>query len=156
MKNNYVSYFNWLMAPLGKSSIDLVEGCPECDGPESWPESRAIVYAYLVVAIYGLANYIGEVPAITSGYRCGPCNIRRGGATKSRHLAGEHGGLEYGAVDIQWKSGVIGNRFDNLKSLPQTIREITGLNVGVGVIAYKGNRRIHVDFRERDFVDDQR
>lgn len=155
---NYAPYFDWLMEPLGKSSADLMEGCAsECDGPDDWPESRAVTYAYLVLAIYALVQVVGEVPAITSGYRCDSCNRRRGGAARSRHLAGTSGGLPYGAVDIQWRPGVLessGLAF-RLREIPDYIRRYTGLDVGVGVIMYRGRRRLHLDFRERDYIDDQ-
>lgn len=152
---DYSYYFDELMRPMGKSSADLVEGCDECAGPEDWPHERAVIYAYLVYAIYALAREVGEVPAITSGYRCEPCNKRRGGAARSRHLAGTAGGAPYGAVDIQWKPGKIGVLLDNIDDIPRFLRDQLGLTVGVGVIAYPGKRRLHLDFRERDYIDDK-
>ena len=153
---NYTNYFNEIMAPLGMTAADLVKGCPECSGPGNWPEDRAIIYAYLVIAIYGLTNVVGEPPKITSGYRCAPCNERRGGAKRSRHLAGTSGGADYGAVDIQWGPGKIGVLLDNLTEIPAFVRAVTGLDIGVGVIAYKGSRRLHLDLRASDYVSDQR
>lgn len=156
---DYEPYFNWLMAPLGKGAHDLVEGCPECPGPSAWPPDRALTYAYLVLAIYGLANVVGAVPAITSGFRCGPCNARRGGAPRSRHLAGTSGGANFGAVDIQWRPGVLAGAgvLENLSEVPEFLRHYTGLpHSQWGVIAYRGDRRLHIDLRERDYVEDQR
>lgn len=153
---DYSSYFDWLLSGLGKSSADLVEGCPECDGPENWPYERALVYAYLSLAVYALANATGRVPAITSGYRCEACNTRRDGAPRSRHLAGTAGGAPYGALDIQWPGGYLDGVISQLDQVPDFIRQAIGLQgVGVGVIAYAGKRRLHIDLRERDYVDDQ-
>lgn len=153
---DYQNYFDNLLSGIGKSSADLIEGCPECDGPENWPTDRAIVYAYLSIFVYGLANITGRVPAITSGYRCAPCNVRRGGAARSRHLAGESGGAPYGALDIQWPVGYLENVIPYLEFLPDYLRAYAGLSgVGVGVIAYAGRRRLHVDLRERDYIEDQ-
>ena len=153
--SDFTKYFDWLMGGLGMSSGALVAGCDECDGPEAWPESRAVVYAYLVIAIYALAREVGVVPVITSGYRCAPCNERRDGATRSRHLAETGGGKPYGAVDIQWEAGKIDVLIENIDQIPDLIRQATGLTVGVGVIAYPGRRRLHLDLRENDYVNDK-
>lgn len=149
-------YLNQLLAPLGKSVADLMEGCEECDWPDAWPVERVITYAYLTIFIYAMGDITGRVPIITSGYRCGPCNIRRGGASRSRHLGGSEGGAPYGAIDIQWPANYLNNVIPYLHYLPDYLRAYAGLSgVGIGVIAYKGARRLHIDLRTNDYIENK-
>lgn len=148
---------DWLqrwLSPMGGLQA-LRAGCPECDGPEKWPTSRLQWYGYLVIATYALSRVVGSYPEITSAYRCAPCNERRGGAPASRHLATESGGAPYVAIDLQWQPGRIETILANLNDVPRYVRAATGLQAGVGVIAYAGRRRIHLDLRAADYVDDQ-
>lgn len=153
-RTDLLSWLTYYMGPFG--GLDALRaGCPECDGPALWPVNRLAWYAYLIVGVYALAYAAGSYPVITSAYRCGPCNKRRDGAARSRHLATTEGGAPYVAIDIQWPSGKIDEIIRNIGDVPTFIRQYTGLDIGVGVIAYRGRRRLHLDFRERDYVDDQ-
>lgn len=154
MNAQITAWLEYYTRPFGGLE-SLRAGCPECEGPRSWPIARLWWYAQLVVAIYSLASIVGAWPVITSAFRCRECNTRRDGAGRSRHLAGTDGGERYAAVDIQWDEGVAGVLVDHLADIPDFIRFSTGLDVGVGVIAYRGRRRLHVDFRERDYISDQ-
>lgn len=157
MNKAWQNWFNRALSPLGQGADSLYEGCYECGGLESWPWHRTYYYALLVYAIYGLAYWTGAWPRITSGYRCAPCNRRRDGAPRSRHLAMTGGGKPYAAVDLQWRSGVIDRTIGAyLPYVPALVRRSTGWRYGVGVILYPGTRRIHLDLREQDYVSDRR
>lgn len=135
----------------------LVAGCPECARPGDWPIWRLRAYAWLIYSVHVLAYVAGSYPTITSAYRCAQCNRRRDGAPRSRHLAMTSGGAPYVAVDVQWDTSTAARPVVSmLYRIPAYIRRATGLDVGVGVIVYPGARRLHLDYRERDYVSDRR
>lgn len=154
-KQAVLEWLAMLTEPMGGFDI-LRAGCPECESPTEWPIERLAWYGQLFVAVWMLAYVTGEFPTVTSAFRCKSCNERRSGTPKSRHLAMTAGGVPYVAVDIQWPEGKAEVLFRNLQVLPDWLRQATGMNVKIGVIGYKGRRRIHLDYRANgDYVDDQ-
>lgn len=142
---------------------DLLVGCEdECDGPRHWPLALAYRYLLVSVVLYAVVEIVGVLGWLTSGYRCEPCNSRRGGVSGSRHKGGFEGGEPHAAVDYQWDDSapvyallewVQAN--GGAAALGDLLRRWTGLNVGVGLIFYSGARRIHLDVREGDYLDVQ-
>jgi len=99
-------------------------------------------------------NARGGWPTLTSALRCWPCNRRRGGAERSRHLGQRSGGEPYAAVDVQWQTVAPAQRLYALAvdgRFQRMFRRWTGTRLGIGLIFY--GRRIHLDVRESDYVE---
>lgn len=155
------------LAYAGEGLDALTRGNTECDHATTWPMWRIYWYAVASMVLVACVQVAGAVGRITSGWRCGPANARRGGSLRSRHLAGDTDpragapGKPYAAIDYQWDNPAPFERLrgwvhanGGASALGDVLRRWTRVDVGVGIIFYRGNR-IHVDVRANDWMDDQ-
>lgn len=153
-----------LIYALGFTLWDVLAGCDDCTVDET-----VILNAARVAPVAFVVRMIEGAPPlpVRGWYRCTECNGRRGGSSRSRHLAGAAVDMDSRnrdrwlrrAMQVAEFLGIEGSREQKLAAV---MRALSGYEGPIGLIVYRSGA-IHVDVgcrgssecdgRSRDYVE---